>query len=115
MPGSELQQEKPAATPTAERAKVAHNASSKVSLVVQKMLFPLLDSPMRTHVVLDSESEQAELDLLDQVNRQNPSLLNDQQSFIKHIQSLLERYCRRCNGPTYARVSTQLTGRREEE
>ena len=111
MPGSAPQQQDKPTPGTAERAKVAHNASSKVSLVVQKMLFPLLDSPMRTHVVLDSESEQAELDLLDQVNRQNPSLLSDQQSFIKHIQSLLDRYRRRCNGPTYARVSTGPTAR----
>ena len=87
-----------------ERAKVAHNASSKVSLVVQKMLFPILDSPMRTHVLLDSEADQVELDLLDQVGRQNPSLLDDQQGFIAHLQSLLERYRRRCNGPSYCRV-----------
>ena len=87
-----------------ERAKVAHNASSKVSLVVQKMLFPILDSPMRTHVSLDSEADQVELDLLDQVGRQNPSLLEDQQGFVAHLQSLLERYRRRCNGPSYSRV-----------
>ena len=44
-----------------------HNASSKVSLVVQRMLFPLLDTPMRTHVLLDMEADQLELDLLEQV------------------------------------------------
>lgn len=89
-----------------ERGKTSHNASSKVNLVVQKMLFPMLDAPMRTHVLLDSEADQAELDLLDQVGRQNPGLLEDQQSFLAHLQSLLERYRRRCHGPSYERVST---------
>ena len=89
-----------------ERGKTSHNASSKVNLVVQKMLFPMLDAPMRTHVLLDSEADQAELDLLDQVGRQNPGLLEDQQGFLAHLQSLLERYRRRCHGPSYERVST---------
>lgn len=92
------------ATTGQERVKVAHNASSKVSLVVQKMLLPMLDSPMRTHVSLDCGADQVELDLLDQVGRQNPALLDDQQGFIAHLQSLLERYRRRCSGPGYSRV-----------
>lgn len=89
-----------------ERGKTSHNASSKVNLVVQKMLFPMLDGPMRTHVLLDSEADQVELDLIDQVGRQKPGVLDDQQGFLAHLQSLLERYRRRCNGPSYARVST---------
>ena len=86
--------------------KVVHNASSKVSLVVHKMLFPLLDTPMRTHVALDTEADQVELDLMDQVGRHKPGLMEDDQSFLCHIQSLLERYRRRQSGPRYSRVPT---------
>lgn len=86
--------------------KTAHNASSKVSLVVQRMLFPLLDSPMRTHVLLDAESDQVELDLLEQIGRQKPGILDDQQCLLQHLQSLLERYRRGREGPAYSRVSS---------
>jgi hypothetical protein len=87
--------------------KPVHNASSKVSLVVQRMLFPLLDSPMRTHVQLDTEVDQLELDLLDQVGRNKPGLLEDQQSFVQHLLQLMERYKRGgAGGGGYARVST---------
>jgi hypothetical protein len=84
--------------------KPVHNASSKVSLVVQRMLFPLLETPMRTHVLLDTEADQLELDLLDQVGRDKPELLDDQQSFVQHLLQLMERYKR--GGDGYARVST---------
>lgn len=87
--------------------KPAHNASAKVSLVVQRMLFPMLDGPMRTHVLLDAEADQVELDLLDQVGRQKPALIEDQQCLFQHLQSLLERYKHRRGGPAYARVSPQ--------
>jgi hypothetical protein len=91
--------------------RFAHNASSKVNLVVQRMLFPLLDSPMRTHVLLDAEADQLELDLLDQVGRHKPALMEDQQSFLKHLQSLLERY-RRANDQRggYSTVHTGAAG-----
>ena len=82
--------------------KLVHNASSKVSLVVQRMLFPLLDSPMRTHVLLDAEADQVELDLLDEVGRRKPGIMDDEQGFVRHILSLLDRY--RHGG--YARVPT---------
>lgn len=84
--------------------KPVHNASSKVSLVVQRMLFPMLDSPMRTHVLLDTDADLVELDLLDQMGRTRPDLLDDQQTFVQHLLSLMERYRR---GGGYARVSTQ--------
>lgn len=87
-----------------ERRSV-HNASSKVSLVVRRMLFPLLDLPMRSHVLLDAESDQVELDLLDQVGRQKPALMEDQQCLFQHLQSLLERYRRGREGPVYSRVA----------
>lgn len=96
------QQQEPAPPP--KDRKPVHNASSKVSLVVQRMLFPMLDSPMRTHVLLDTDAEQVELDLLDQVGRTRPELLDDQQTFVKHLLSLVERYSR---GGGYARVSTR--------
>ena len=92
--------------PSSGERKAVHNASSKVSLVVQRMLFPLLDAPMRTHVILDTEVNQVELDLLDQVGRHKPALLDDQQGFIRHLQSLMDRYKRQRGGPSYARVST---------
>lgn len=83
--------------------KPVHNASSKVSLVVQRMLFPMLDSPMRTHVLLDTDAEQVELDLLDQMGRTRPDLLDDQQTLVQHLLNLLERYSR---GSGYVRVPT---------
>lgn len=88
--------------------KVVHNASSKVNLVVQKMLFPLLDMPMRSHVVFDVEREQAELDLLDQLGRNKPEVLEDTATFVQHLQGLFRRYkqgfCVR--GGAYDRVLT---------
>lgn len=87
--------------PVVER-KGVHNASSKVSLVVQRMLFPLLEGPMRTHVVLDTEANQVELDLLDQVGRDKPGLMDDQQGFVQHLLGLIERY--RWRRGAYARV-----------
>lgn len=91
------------AAPPKDR-KPVHNASSKVSLVVQRMLFPMLDSPMRTHILLDTDAEQVELDLLDQVGRTRPELLEDQQTLVRHLLSLVERYSR---GGGYARVPTR--------
>jgi hypothetical protein len=98
----EATQQEPAPPP--KDRKPVHNASSKVNLVVQRMLFPMLDSPMRTHVLLDTDAEQVELDLLDQVGRTRPELLEDQQTFVQHLLSLVERYSR---GSGYARVPTR--------
>ena len=100
----------PASPPeaTGKDRKSAHNASSKVNLVVQRMLFPLLDSPMRTHVLLDAEADQLELDLLDQVGLHKPTLVEDPQSFITHLQTLLERYRRGGRG-CYTAVGQSTT------
>ena len=84
--------------------KPVHNASSKVTLVVRKMLLPLLDTPMHTHVVFDAESDQEELDLLEQMDRSRPSILEDPKSFVQHLQGLLGRYQTYASG--YSRVST---------
>jgi hypothetical protein len=94
--------------PVRER-KVVHNASSKVSLVVQRMLFPLLDTPMRTHVVFDVELDQAELDLMDQLGRNKPEVLEDPKTFVQHLQGLYDRYKQGFSVPCgkgYDRVST---------
>jgi hypothetical protein len=99
----EASQQQPVEEGEARDKKTVHNASSKVSLVVQRMLFPLLDSPMRTHVILDTDGDQLELDLLDQVGRSKPGLMEDQQTFIQHLLGLLERY--RHSG--YSRVPTR--------
>lgn len=80
------------ASGSSKERKVMHNASSKVSVVVQRMLFPLLDSPMRTHVLLDNDADQVELDLLDQLGRRNPAIMTDPQTFVQHLQGLMERY-----------------------
>jgi hypothetical protein len=100
----------PLEEPPAERTgKGVHNASSKVSLVVQRMLFPLLEAPMRTHVVLDTEANQVELDLLDQVGRDKPGLMDDQQGLVQHLLSLIERY-RWKRGGAYSRVDSGGSG-----
>jgi hypothetical protein len=100
-----------AASNSLKERKVVHNASSKVSLVVQKMLLPLLDTPMRTHVVFDVESDQVELDLMDQLGRTKPEVLDDSTTFVKHLQILFDRY-RQGFCPTkgaYTRVSPAHT------
>ena len=85
--------------------KVVHNASSKVSLVVEKMLLPLLDTPMRTHVIFDVESDQVELDLMEQLGRTKPEVLDDSVTFVKHLQSLFDRYRQGfCPKGAYTRV-----------
>ena len=102
MEASQQQSVSPKVEEAKER-KVVHNASSKVSLVIQRMLLPLLDSPMRTHVLLDTEGDQLELDLLDQVGRAKPALMEDQETFIQHLLNLLERY----KHSGYSRVPTR--------
>lgn len=87
--------------------KLVHNASSKVSLVVQRMLLPLLDTPMRTHVVFDVDKDQAELDLMDQLEREKPEVLEDSKSFVQHLQGLYDRYKQGMlvHGGAYSRVA----------
>jgi hypothetical protein len=80
--------------------KVVHNASSKVTLVVKRMLFPLLDLPLRTHVVFDAEQDQAELDFIDALNKDHPEVMADYPSFARYLQGLYDRYTR-----GYRRVS----------
>lgn len=94
-----------------EKGKAVHNASSKISLVVRKMLLPLLDTPMHTHVVFDAETDQEELDLLEQMDRNRPQMLDDPKSFVQHLQSLIGRYHTYASG--YSRVSvTEETSNR---
>jgi hypothetical protein len=107
METSSSQQEQGTSAAESRERRPVHNASSKVSLVVQRMLFPMLDSPMRTHVLLDTDEEQVELDLLDQLDRTRPGLMEDHGSFVQHLVGLLERD-RRFQG--YAPVLTNAAG-----
>ena len=73
--------------------KVSHNASSKVAVVVERMLLPMLDAPMRGHVVFDAlEGDQDELDLVDEVDRRHPGAVADAGTFLGHMAALYERY-----------------------
>jgi hypothetical protein len=77
---------------SSKERKVVHNASSKVSLVVQRMLLPLLQAPLRTHVVFDVEEDQLELDLIEQMGARKPDILDDPQNFVEHLRGLFDRY-----------------------
>jgi hypothetical protein len=72
--------------------KTIQNASSKVNLVVQRMLLPLLDSPMRSHVLFDGDGEHMEIALLDHMSTTRPELLADEGRFLEHFQELFKRY-----------------------
>jgi hypothetical protein len=72
--------------------KVVQNASSKVQLVVQRMLLPLLDAGVGTHVVFDAEDDQAETKLLDHMRATRPELLADEGAFAAHMCRVLKRY-----------------------
>lgn len=72
--------------------KVLHNASTKVAVVVERMLLPLLDTPLRSHVTFAPVDEQAEFDLMEEVERRRPDVMGDPTAFSGHFQSLYERY-----------------------
>jgi len=72
--------------------KTVQNASAKVNLVVQRMLLPLLDVPMRSHVSFDSGDEEAGLEFMDHVSATRPELLTDEDSFVQHARGLFQRY-----------------------
>ena len=91
--------------------KVTHNASSKVAVVVERMLLPLLDAPMRTHVVFDAlptEEDQGALDLVEDVERRHPEAVADRASFVGYMSTLYDRYRAFCRGG-YAEVSTRAS------
>jgi len=74
--------------------KAIQNASSKVNLVIQRMLLPLLEVPMRSHVVFEDGGDELELALLDHVSSTRPEVLADEQSFLGYFQALFQRYMR---------------------
>jgi len=74
------------------------NAASKIVAVVDKMLLPLLDISVGTHVRFVVEEEQAEFDLFDEVRRRRPACLDDADTFALHARSLYERYMAYCGG-----------------
>lgn len=77
---------------TARGGHVMLNAASKVVSVVDKMLLPLLDTPVGTHVRFVAVDEQAEFDLFDEVRRKRPTVLEDVETFTLHAKGLYERY-----------------------
>ena len=73
--------------------KTVQNASSKVSVVVQRMLLPLLDHPgMASHVVFEAEpsSPDPELDLMQKIFKKQPDLMGDKDSFLEHAAHLFD-------------------------
>lgn len=84
--------------------KTLHNASTKVAVVVERMLLPLLDTPLRSHVTFVPVDEQSEFDLMEEVERRRPDVMSDAAAFRGHFQSLYERYMYFAHG--YAAVPT---------
>ena len=74
--------------------KAIQNASSKVNLVIQRMLLPLLEVPMRSHVSFEDNGDELELALLDHVSSTRPEVMADEQSFLGYFQVLFQRYMR---------------------
>lgn len=85
--------------------KQMHNASSKVAVVVEKMLLPLLDVPLRTHVGFETVSDQAEQDLMEEVDKRNPGVMADCGVFTRHLLTLFDRYRAGGGGVLYGRVA----------
>jgi hypothetical protein len=77
------------------RRKVTHNASSKVAVVVERMLLPLLDVPLRPHVVFDAldVEDHGELDLVDEVERRYPGTVTSGGTFLERMSGIYARYC----------------------
>lgn len=72
--------------------KVMLNAASKVVVVVEKMLLPLLDIPVGSHVVFGAVDEQTEFDLFDELRRKQPDVMDDVDTFARHATELYQRY-----------------------
>jgi len=81
----------PSCTTTKERKSV-QNASSKVSLVVHKMLVPLLDVPMKSHISFDMEEDEPERELMDHMQRKNPGIMHDKGSFLDFLGRMFDVY-----------------------
>jgi len=72
--------------------KMVQNATSKISFVVHRMLLPLLDMPLRGHIRLDTDDDQPEMDLLEQMRRKHPEAMSDRASFVKYFTDLFDMY-----------------------
>ncbi len=77
------------------RRKVTHNASSKVAVVVERMLLPLLDVPLRPHVVFDAldVEDHGELEMVDEVERRYPGAVTSAGTFLERMSAIYSRYC----------------------
>jgi len=78
-------------TPVKER-KIVQNASSKVSLVVQRMLLPLLEAPMRGYVVFEAEHDDSMRELLDTMRQNKPELVEDRGEFLEHMGRIFDEF-----------------------
>lgn len=78
--------------------KIMLNAASKVVGVVDKMLLPLLDMPVGSHVGFAAVEEQTEFDLFDELRRKRPAAMDDAETFARHATELYERYLRYSGG-----------------
>ena len=77
--------------PVKER-KVVQNASSKVSLVVQRMLLPLLESPMRGFVVFEATPDDSMRELMDTMRQNKPELIEDRAEFLEHMGRIYDEF-----------------------
>lgn len=77
---------------SSKERKSVQNASSKVSLVVHRMLVPLLEVPMKSHVAFDTDEDEPERELMDHVQRRNPAVMSDKISFLDFIGKMFDVY-----------------------
>jgi hypothetical protein len=75
-------------------SRVLHNATSKVNLVVHRMLLPLVDMPMRPFIEFEAGVDVVELDLIDHLREKNPTLMEDRAGFVEYLKNLFDRYKR---------------------
>jgi len=75
-------------------SRVLHNATSKVNLVVHRMLLPLVDMPMRPFIEFEAGVDVVELDLIDHLREKNPTVMDDRASFVEYLKNLFDRYKR---------------------
>ena len=75
--------------PPKER-KPIHNASSKVSLVVHRMLAPLIDYEVGSFVDLDGDEESSDVNFIDSVRQAQPQAFISRDTFIQFINSLYD-------------------------
>jgi hypothetical protein len=99
-------------TPVKER-KIVQNASSKVSLVVQRMLLPLLEAPMRGYVVFEAEHDDSMRELLDTMRQNKPELVEDRGEFLEHMGRIFDEFSVPVQAVLGTKTEQPLPGSRE--